>query len=156
MDISALRKLSMTLKPLIEITDVLEKIENADQQLASIKGRTVAAQREYDALITKTAQNKAEAEKSIASKIEKATKEAEGIVERAKVAAEAATKVSSENTITKLNDLKKKTDKAELELQERTERLKKATEAAVNAEARLQKAENSLAEIRAAYAAVRI
>jgi len=46
MDISALRKLAITLKPLVEIADVLEKIQASEDHLSSIQGRIVAANKE--------------------------------------------------------------------------------------------------------------
>jgi exonuclease VII small subunit len=156
MDLSALRKLSMTLKPLIEITEVLQKIENAEQQLASIKGSTVAAQREYDAMVSKTAQIKADAEKSASVKLANTNKEADEIVARAKISAESSTKLATENAMFKLNDLKKKIEKSETDLQESSDRLKKLVESVTSAEQRLKIAERSLAELRAAHAAVRI
>lgn len=156
MDLSALRKLSMTLKPLSEITEVLEKVENAEQQLASVKGRTIAAQRDLDAMVLKTAQQKADAEKVAAAKIDKATKEAEGVVARAKLEAESSTKLATENAQFRLSELKNKIEKAEEDSKDLEDRRKQLFADVVAAEKRLKIAETSLAELRAAHAAVRI
>ena len=156
MDLSALRKLSKTLKPLIEITEVLEKVEGAEQQLASVKGRTVAAQRDLDAMVLKTAQQKSDADKASAAKIDKATKDAEGILARAKLEAESSTKLATENATARLKDLMKKIENAEADSKDLEDRRKQLFADVVAAEKRLKLAEQSLAELRAAHAAVRI
>ncbi len=156
MDLSAIRKLSMTLKPLIEITEVLEKVENAEQQLGSIKGSMVAAKREYDAMIERTSKAKADADKQVADKIAKANKDAETILQKAKIEAEASTKSATENAVARLSELTHKMEKAETEYKTLDEIRKKTKAEVATMEARLKQAENSLAELRAAHAAVRI
>ena len=156
MDLSALRKLSMTLKPLIEITEVLEKVENAEQQLGSIKGRTVAAQREYDVMVAKTNQIKIEAEKTATALVEKAKEEAKATAARAKIEAEASTKLATEHATFRLTELQRKADTLELTNKDLEDRRKQLHTDVVSAEKRLKLAENSLAELRAAHAAVRI
>jgi len=156
MDLSALRKLSMTLKPLIEITEVLQKIENAEQQLGAIKGSTVAAQREYDAILLKTTQTKLDAEKTASAFIDKAKEEAKTTAARAKIEAEASTRLSTENATFRLNELKRKADTLEMTNKDLEDRRKQLHADVVAAEKRLLVAEKSLAELRAAHAAVRI
>lgn len=156
MDTSALRKLSLTLKPLIEIAEVLEKIEGAEQQLASIQGKTVAAQRDYDALVSKMVREKDEADAKIVLSWSKAKEDASDIIARAKSEAETITQRITGNETKRLDELRKKIEKAERESAEWDDRVKKMIVAANETEARLKIAEKGLAELRAAHAAVRI
>lgn len=156
MDTSALRKLSLTLKPLIEIVEVLEKIEGAEQQLGSIKGRTVAAQREYEAVVDKMAREKNEADAKVCLMLDKAKKQAETILKNALAEADGIVQKVTASETKRLEDLRNKIAKAEEDAKIWDERVKKLIASANTTEARLKTAEQGLAELRAAHAAVRI
>lgn len=156
MDTSALRKLSMTLKPLIDIADAFDKISSVEETIACLNGKKVAAQRDYDALTEKINSDKKAADIKIAAMIENAQKESQAIINKGKQDADAAAKKMVESAASRLDSLIKQVAAFEKDAKEWDEKVKVMKARASASLAVAEEAEKKHNDIKAAVAAMRV